>query len=106
MGLEATAPIRRLQIADVGDRRRRTKIWWWREAPAHHRQFALAIRCGANNRGQCVWKDGWKAWEITRQVAFDPKEAAHGLLVAGDTVEVAHSEIEGVSPALVKQRHK
>jgi hypothetical protein len=62
-GLEPSAPIGRLRIAYVGDRRG-AKIWRWREAPAHHGKLALPVRRGADNGRHCVRVDEGRSGKL------------------------------------------
>ena len=103
-GFKPTAPIRRFQIAHVCDRHGNpAEVWRRRKAPAHHRQFALAIAGGSDNRRHRVGVDGRKAGKVARQVALDPKEAPHGLLGASDAVQIAHWEREAASGPCVNR---
>jgi hypothetical protein len=84
---EPSLPIR-FQITDVRHRRA-SEIWRRRETPTHHCQFTLAIGCRADNWCHHVGEDGRKARQITGQIALDAEQAPHGLLAAGDAVEIA-----------------
>jgi hypothetical protein len=82
--------MRWLEIAHIGNGRV-GKIWRRRrETPTHHCELALAIRRNADHGGHCVREYSGEAWQIARQITIDAEQAAHCLLAAGDTVEVAH----------------
>jgi len=67
--------------------RRCAKVRRRREAPPHHNYLALCVSGNADNWRHSVRVDGWKAREIAREIALDPKEAPHGLLAAGDALD-------------------
>jgi hypothetical protein len=89
-----------------------------RQSPASARRFST-VAAGGNRRGLCVigafvfvfdrrWshvvargllrfhtaKERRKKREVASQVAPDPEQPAHGVLAAGDRVEIAHGRIE------------
>ena len=87
--LEPPAPIRRFQIADIGDRCP-AEIGRRRKAPAHHGKLTLAARRSMNHRRHAIGVDGGKRRKIAGPVAHDPERPPYGFLTAGNAVEIAH----------------
>src|SRR5262249_8242029 len=82
--LEPAAPIGCLQVADIGDGRR-AEGWRRREAPAHHRQFALTIAGRADNGRHRMAKTPGKTGRLPARSRITRK-APHGLLTSRDAV--------------------
>jgi hypothetical protein len=59
-------------------------------APSHHGKLALAVAGSSDTRGHHVQEHCRKAGKIARKITLNPENPAHGLLAAGNAVEIAH----------------
>ena len=91
---EPSTPMRRADIANVGDARvcllslqgelRR------RHAPAGHREFSTAVLV-ANDGSPIVRENAWQDRQVTCPVAHGARQISDGLLALRDRVEIAQA---------------
>ncbi len=86
--LEPRAPVRRGDVAHVGDRLRAEFRGRW-EAPAHHGQHPLTFS-GVDDGRHLVRKDAGQRRQVAGFVAIDREGAPDLVLGTGTAVEVAH----------------
>src|SRR6516165_3763570 len=91
---EPSAPMRRADIANVGDARvcllALQREQRRRHAPAGHREFSTAVLV-ANDGSLIVRENAWQDRQVTCPVAHGARQLADGLLALGDRVEIAHA---------------